>query len=153
MRPTPSETIAGIRAILKDVVEPEVGSEYARSRLREIRAVLAQIDWNDAWAHVRRRDREIRGLLTEVREWIEADPERADRFADLAARIGAARDGSAQDDSAETFAELNACHDADAALLVEAGEALARWGRDHPDAGPEESGRELRMHILQRLGS
>lgn len=147
MRPTPSETIAGIRRILKDLVEPEVRSEYARQRLREIRAVLAQIDWDDALLHLHRRDKAIQGLLTEIREWIDADPGRARDLADLSARLGAVRD-----EPAETFAEVNARHDANAALLVAAGDALVQWHRDHPDAGPDGSGRELRMRILQRLG-
>ena len=148
MRPTPSETIAGIRTILRDVVEPEVGSEHARSRLREVRAVLAQIDWDDALLHLRRRCEHVRALLDEVGAWIAADPHRSAHFADLAERIASPRD-----ESAETFAELNARHDDDAALLVEAGDVLAHWDRDHPDATPDESGRALRMLILRRLAS
>ncbi|NKY87618.1 hypothetical protein [Nocardia veterana] len=47
MRPRPSEVVAGIRSILADTIGPELTSEHARSRLAEIRAVLAQIDWDN----------------------------------------------------------------------------------------------------------
>ncbi|WP_051163601.1 hypothetical protein [Nocardia brevicatena] len=46
MRPRPSEIIAGVRAVLAETIAPELTSEHARSRLAEIRAVLAQIDWD-----------------------------------------------------------------------------------------------------------
>lgn len=48
MRPSPSETIAGIRTILADTIAPELTSEHARARLSEIRAVLAAVDWDNA---------------------------------------------------------------------------------------------------------
>ena len=51
MRPSPAEVLAGIRRILKDVIAPEIGSELARLRLAEIRAVLAQVDWNNVALH------------------------------------------------------------------------------------------------------
>ncbi len=48
MRPKPSELIAGIRAILADTIAPGLTDDHARSRLDEIRAVLAQVDWDDS---------------------------------------------------------------------------------------------------------
>ncbi|MGQ4615537.1 hypothetical protein [Nocardia sp. R7R-8] len=47
MRPRPSEVIAGVRAILAETIAPELTSEHAKARLAEIRAVLAQIDWDN----------------------------------------------------------------------------------------------------------
>ena len=66
MRPTPAETITQIRRLLKDVIEPDLQSDYARSRLREIRAVLAQTDWDDAAAGLAATNTEIGGARHRV---------------------------------------------------------------------------------------
>lgn len=55
MRPRPSETIAGIRAILDETIAPELTSEHARARLSEIRSVLAAIDWDNIGFELVRR--------------------------------------------------------------------------------------------------
>lgn len=142
MRPTPSETIAGIRKILKEVVEPEVHSEHALSRLREIRAVLAQTDWDDAALHLRRRTEATRALLADVRAWIEADPERRTALADVHARLAAERSSVA-----DTFAELNTEHSTAAGHLVEAGRVLAER------SPTDEAARDLRLRVLQQLAT
>ncbi|GLZ15954.1 hypothetical protein Acsp04_61890 [Actinomadura sp. NBRC 104425] len=143
MRPTPAETIAGIRRILRDVVEPEVGSEYARQRLREVRAVLAQIDWDDAALRLRRRDQALRGLLADARTWIEADPARRRAFADLLPQLA-----GPGEPVPEELAALNAVHARHAAVLTEVAGRLATWLRAHPeDAG----GRELRLRMMRHL--
>lgn len=140
MRPTPAETIAGIRRILRDVVEPEVGSDYARSRLREVRAVLAQIDWDDAALRLREGTQTHRLLLQEVLDWATADPGRPRGLAGL--------DVPPPDDAGTSFADLNAARTAVAARLVEAARLLGTWSRAHPD---DESARELLLRLLDRL--
>jgi hypothetical protein len=143
MRPTPAETISGIRRILKEVIEPEVGSEYARARLHEIRAVLAQIDWDDAALHLLRRYGTLVELTTEVRQWIAAEPERAVVFADLAARLpgGPAPRGT-------TFAELAEAHRQVAAVLAESVTRISHWSRSRSD---DRSGSELCDLLVLRL--
>ena len=130
MRPTPAETIAGVRRILRDVVEPAVASEYARTRLREVRAVLAQIDWDNAALDLRRRVAALVELLGEVRAWIEADPARRPGFGDLAERL--ARLPDADQDS---FAGLNEAHATCAAIAADLADRLAGWARAHPGDG------------------
>lgn len=143
MRPTPAETIAGIRRILRDVVEPAVGSEYARTRLREIRAVLAQIDWDDAALNLRRRRDALVGLLGEVRAWSESDPARQGVFDDLAGRMDAV-----PAPEPESFATLNAAEAAYAAILADVAQRLAAWTREHPE---DTEARELRMRLLRHF--
>lgn len=69
MRPRPSEIIAGIRSTLAEVIAPELTSDHARSRLAEIRAVLAQIDWDDAVFVLKARALKLADRLREAREW------------------------------------------------------------------------------------
>lgn len=146
MRPTPSETISGVRRILKEVIEPDLRTEYARTRLREIRAVLAQVDWDDAGLRLRRDDAVLSGLLTEIRAWVDARPDPGPELAALRGRLV-----PDHDEPGETFAELNERHRTRAALLVDAGDVLAAWDREHgaADAG----GRELRLRVLEQLGA
>ncbi|MWA03244.1 hypothetical protein F8568_023270 [Actinomadura sp. LD22] len=145
MRPTPAETIAGVRTILRDVVEPAVDSEYARARLREIRAVLAQTDWDNAALRLRREVEGLRALLAEIRDWAEDDPERSSAFADLAGEVT----GPAGPDQ-ETFSALNDLRAAHAAALVEAADRLAGWTRSRPR---DESARELRLRLIGHLAA
>lgn len=81
MRPTPAEVISGVRRILADVVDPEVRSEYARARLREVRAVLAQLDWDNAGLGLQSDVARMRQLLRELCEWATAEPVRERHFA------------------------------------------------------------------------
>ncbi|MDP9182144.1 MAG: hypothetical protein M3P04_05145 [Actinomycetota bacterium] len=66
-RPSPQEIVDGLRRMLKEVVEPELHSEHARQRLAEGRAVLAQVDWDDAGLHLARRTEDLRSALAEMR--------------------------------------------------------------------------------------
>jgi hypothetical protein len=143
VRPTPAEVISGVRRILRDVVEPEVGSEFARSRLREVRAVLAQVDWDDAALQVRRDRDTLRALNAESRAWMLADPARAAAFEGLASPITPS-DGP----EPEPFTDLNASYAAEAALLAEVSGALARWTGEHPDDIPA---RQLRRRLAAEL--
>lgn len=69
MRPTPSEIIAGVRSILADTIGPELADDHARSRLAEIRAVLAQVDWDDAGFALKARATALALRLTEAGQW------------------------------------------------------------------------------------
>ena len=69
MRPLPSEVIAGIRAILADTIAPELTNDHARSRLADIRAVLAQIDWDDAAFVLKARTSGLASQLTAAGAW------------------------------------------------------------------------------------
>lgn len=140
MRPTPAEAIAGIRRILRDVVEPEVGSDYARSRLREVRAVLAQIAWDDAVPRVRAETETHRRLLTEIRAWVHAGPERASHFGDV--------DDSPSTTDDESFSAVNAARADVAARLCAAVGRLDEWCRAHPD---DHGARELRLRLIRTL--
>lgn len=69
MRPRPSEIITGIRAVLADTIAPELNSEHARSRLAEIRAVLAQVDWDNAGFALQKRCGSLAAALTQAQQW------------------------------------------------------------------------------------
>jgi hypothetical protein len=69
MRPKPSEIIAGIRTILAETVAPELADDHAKSRLAEIRAVLAQVDWDDAGFTLKERTTKLAAALREAGEW------------------------------------------------------------------------------------
>ncbi|MFD7008510.1 hypothetical protein [Rhodococcus jostii] len=56
--------------ILADTIAPELTSEHARSRLAEIRAVLAQIDWNDAGFILATRSRVLAEQLMASSRWV-----------------------------------------------------------------------------------
>ena len=68
MKPSPTQTAAGLRRILKDVVAPELSSDHARQRLEEVRVVLAQMDWDDAGLALRRRVAALQELLRDDEE-------------------------------------------------------------------------------------
>ncbi|MCR8898595.1 hypothetical protein NWF34_16735 [Gordonia sp. GONU] len=70
MRPQPSEVISGIRAILGDTIAPELTSEHARSRLVEIRAVLAQFDWDNVGFELVARADALATGLADARRWL-----------------------------------------------------------------------------------
>jgi hypothetical protein len=76
MKPLPSEVITGVRRILKETIAPELTSDHARSRLDEIRAVLAQVDWDDAGFALAARNRSLAEVLGRIEEWRAGDPER-----------------------------------------------------------------------------
>ncbi|CAA0129968.1 Uncharacterised protein [Mycolicibacterium vanbaalenii] len=70
MRPLPSELIAGIRKILADTIAPELSSDHTRARLAEIRAVLAQIDWDDGAFALKSQAAALAACLTESGSWV-----------------------------------------------------------------------------------
>jgi ribosomal protein S15P/S13E len=70
MRPRPSEIITGIRSVLAETIEPELTSGHARSRLSEIRAVLAQVDWDDAGFQLKSRTSVLAERLAEADLWV-----------------------------------------------------------------------------------
>jgi hypothetical protein len=144
MRPTPAEVIAGVRRVLRDVVEPEVGSEYARTRLREVRAVLAQLDWDDASLQVQLERTRMRALLADAQAWMTEAAGSEPVFEALAGRVEALIDTEAT-----TLAEHNSARATEAGLLVEVSDALAGWTRAHPD---DEGARELRRQFAAGLG-
>lgn len=76
MNPTPAEIIDGVRRILKDVVEPHVASPYALSRLAEVRAVLAQVDWNNSLPDIAEHNLTLAKLGQQVLNWLEGLSER-----------------------------------------------------------------------------
>lgn len=69
MRPRPSEIITGIRAVLADTIAPELNSEHARSRLAEIRSVLAQVDWDNAGFALQKQCCSLAAALTQGQQW------------------------------------------------------------------------------------
>jgi hypothetical protein len=74
MRPRPSELIGGVRSILKETIEPELSSEHAKARLREVRALLAQVDWDEAGFTLVRRNESLRAGLESLDAWRLEDP-------------------------------------------------------------------------------
>lgn len=68
MRPSPQELVDGVRRILKEVVEPELTSDHARQRLAETRAVLAQLDWDNAGLLLAQRTAALREVLADLQE-------------------------------------------------------------------------------------
>lgn len=73
MRPRPSEIIAGIRTILAETVAPELTSDHARSRLAEVRAVLAQVDWDNAGFVLESKATLLADRLAHAARWVD-DP-------------------------------------------------------------------------------
>lgn len=141
MRPSPADVITGVRRILKDVVGPEVASEYARSRLAEVRAVLAQVDWNDAALRLRQDVLVQRQLLAEIDRWRSASLDRVEHFAAVAP-------ANICTELPATYDELDEVYRSEAASLVELNRSLAIWTRAHPH---DVSARDLRTTILAAL--
>ena len=144
MRPTPAELIAQVRRVLRDVVEPEVGSEYARQRLREVRAVLAQVSWDDAGLVLARDTASLRALLAECAEWIGADDARRDHFGALLPELATvAAEPPASD--ADGFKAYNERHARYAAIAVHLVDPLSDWLVAHPE---DETAAGLRRRLL-----
>jgi hypothetical protein len=145
MRPTPQETISGISRILKNTIEPHLTDEHALNRLREIRSVLAQIDWNDAPMKLGRETEAVAALLQDWRAWADADDARSSAFVTQRAQIDellAVPDGSSH---YEPFAALEARHARYTHMVVEVSTATSRWSREGNDRP------EAAAPILQRL--
>lgn len=138
MRPLPSEVIAGVRRILKDTIEPELVSGHARSRLVEVRAVLAQLDWDDAAFTLAARNRALAGALGEIAAWRAAEP----------ARSAAIPDTEVVRPEQETLAAHQAAYVLLAAAAVALVEPLETWLSEHP---ADEQARGLRQGLLAAL--
>jgi hypothetical protein len=150
MQPTPAEVITGIRRILKDVVEPSVGSDYARSRLAEVRAVLAQIDWNDSLTELAKENITVSVLAGEAIDWIEAAPERRTSFAGVLPELAAAQLNTVG--PVEPFSVHNERSEAYSHLMISLTDELAAWLREHPaDDGAADLLHRIRRHYA-RLG-
>ena len=127
MRPTPDEVITGIRRILKDVVEPAVTSDYALTALANVRAAMAQVDWNDASTTLAVESAALQGIAARAITWIDEESDRRTAFADqrralddVARTVPDALDGfDIRNDRAETFSR--ALVDFHAALANRAG--------------------------------
>jgi hypothetical protein len=144
MRPTPAETISGIRRILRDVVEPEVGSEYARARLREVRAVLAQIDWDNAGIRLNQDALALQALLRDCHAWISADPDRRAHFAAPSERLEYVL-ADAPPGAPEDFSHCSERrHRQDEAVTALVG-PLEYWLEAHPD---DREGQALRRRLI-----
>jgi hypothetical protein len=81
MRPRPSEIIAGVRTVLGDTIAPAVEGDHARARLHEVRAVLAQIDWDNAGFQLSERADRLGDALRDAQPWLagELPPQPATR--------------------------------------------------------------------------
>jgi hypothetical protein len=146
MRPTPAETITQIRRLLKDVIEPDLQSDYARSRLREIRAVLAQTDWDDAAAGLAATNTELAELVIECADWAEADPAREPVAAHYRHSIEEIR--ARPPAVTEPFEVHNRLNGAYGALLAGLADQVTRWHRQHPE---DASARQLQRRLLEHF--
>jgi hypothetical protein len=138
MRPLPSEVIAGVRRILKDTIEPELVSGHARSRLVEVRAVLAQVDWDDAGFTAAARNRALAGALGEIAGWRAKDPVRTAAIPTIEVVLP----------DRDTLAAHQAAYERLAAAAVAVVEPLETWLSEHP---ADEQARGLRQGLLAAL--
>jgi hypothetical protein len=142
VQPTPAEVIQGVRRILRDVVEPHVDSPYARSRLAEVRAVLAQVDWNDSLTHLAQDNVAVGMLAEEARGWLA-------RVGDGPADAGRLRSEvesllPAFQHRPEPFAVHLDRHRAGARVMIGLSDALVEWQREHPSDS-------MAAQLLQRI--
>jgi hypothetical protein len=129
MRPTPNELVAGVRRILKEVIEPELVSDHARQRLAEVRAALAQVDWDEAGLRLAAATASRREFLTAMRDWCHADASAASFLEPWLPDVARAIEG----DLGTTFHSLNEQHDRCGVALVQVTGALETWMRAHDD--------------------
>jgi hypothetical protein len=62
MMPTPNELVDSMRAILRDIVMPDLSSDLARARLRQVMSTLRDVDWQQSGLAAL----EERGLLAKL---------------------------------------------------------------------------------------
>ncbi|MGV9868196.1 hypothetical protein [Rhodococcus koreensis] len=144
MRPAPQEIISGISRILKDTIEPQLTDEHALNRLREIRSVLAQVDWNDSSIKLGRDTDAVAALLQDWSAWADADETRSAAFAPQRTQIAELLASSDEPLRYEAFAELEARHAQYERVVVDVSSATSQWSRDGKHA-------EAAAPILQRL--
>ncbi|NKQ57062.1 hypothetical protein HFP15_29750 [Amycolatopsis sp. K13G38] len=143
MRPTPAELISHVRRILRDVVEPELDSAYAKARLAEIRATLAQVEWDDAGLQLARDVTTLRELLSRCRQWIESDEVRKAHFADNLALMASLPHGAIEDFAAGNGTRVR-YHEVVIALI----DPLEDWLSTGQDDG---TGLRLRGELLSTV--
>lgn len=140
MRPTPAELVSHVRRVLRDLIEPELDSEYARARVREIRAVLAQLDFDNVGVLLVRNTTTLRELLLDCRSWIAEDDRRATHFQPVFEELA--------DLPAETPADFSGHNDLHAhysRLVIKLIDPIEDW----LDITPDDSGaRNLRRRLL-----
>lgn len=129
MRPTPQEVITGAIGVLTDTVGPQVGDEYAASRLREVCALLGQIDWNDAAAGLSADNDAAVALLQQWAAWVKADASRAQAFSSPTQRTTALLESPV----ARGFEALNARNSALRGAVADAATAVRQWAGDDPE--------------------
>ncbi len=128
----------GVRQILKETIEPELQSDHARSRLQELRAVLAQVDWDDAAYVLAERNRALLDALQRISQWREDDPARAARVPEfeLPTRVEG------------RLAQHQVNYEALAALAVSLVDPLTDWVRANPG---DESGTSVRDALIKAV--
>lgn len=132
MRPTPAEIIAGVRRILREIVEPDVTSDYARAAVRDVRAVLAQVNWDDAGIRLVHDNATLHRILLDCRDWIRADACRNSYFQQREADLHDVRDDEWAEAPDEPFDNHNHRRMQHEQLVVDVIEPLADWLEHHP---------------------
>jgi hypothetical protein len=138
MTPLPSEIIAGVRRILEETIAPELTSGHARSRLHDIRAVLAQVNWDDAGFVLAERCRRISAALAAIEAWRASDATRAQALPPVSADFPA-------EPSMAAYSEAYRGLAAAAVALVD---PLTDWLAAHPD---EREAKALYQSLLEAL--
>jgi hypothetical protein len=136
--------VQGVRRILRDVIEPDLASEHVRKQLRQIRAVLAQVDWNNAGFALAERNRRLADALIDLRRWVEQDPQRMSAFA--AARPAMQDIAAPEVDTFDSQAEWERRLSAAAVAVVD---PLADWLARFPD---DRDLHVLRQRVLDTVG-
>ncbi|MBD0859782.1 hypothetical protein IA539_00935 [Gordonia sp. zg691] len=138
MTPLPSEVIVGVRRILRDTIAPELTSGHARARLDDIRAVLAQVDWDDAGFHLARRCHQMATSLQAIDRWRASDGERTQDIPEVTVNLPAEQSTAAYSATYRSLASA-------AAALVD---PMADWMSRHPD---DNEARRLHQALLAAL--
>jgi hypothetical protein len=90
MRPSPAEAADGLARILRDTVAPHIGDPHAATQLRQVIAVLGQIDWNDSAFALLAADQRLMDLLSNCTSWIDDAPARLGSFSPIRLEPGPA---------------------------------------------------------------
>jgi hypothetical protein len=122
VRPQPSEIIGAVRGVLKEV-RAQVATEAGRARLDEVRAVLAQVDWDDAGFELATRTRDLASVLDDIAAWRDRDPARCAALPELEPVLLPAE---------QTYAGHQAAYVAAARAVVALVVPMAEWLADHP---------------------
>ncbi|SNR91095.1 hypothetical protein SAMN06265360_13121 [Haloechinothrix alba] len=144
MHPTPAELLAGVCRILSEVIEPDLSSEYARARSREVRATLIQIDWDNAGIDLGVRVARLHNLLVDCGEWIDAEPTRRAHFGTAGSRLRSVTSNGV--DITGGFDAANRQRAAQDDAIVALINPLEDWLTDHPD---DSHGNSLRRNLLE----